>query len=110
MFNPSFLDSMARLDEESRIEKEKKKTPNKLEDIIQKFCDADSECSHFLEESKLSLDFSISDTHEDSFNNKFKKNKVMPNFNDSHFNESTHGPKDTCQSQKKKKNTVIALK
>lgn len=83
LFGPSFFHSMARLDEESRIYKQTQEIPKKFEEIVMKFCDLDSETSKVLGASNISIDISLSNANDESFINKFKKNKIMPDFNDS---------------------------
>jgi len=76
------MDSMEKLDEESLLERKYRDIPQNLEDVFEKFCEVDSEVSNILGNSQISVDFSISNTHEDSFNNKFKMNEIISNFND----------------------------
>lgn len=88
MFSSSFLHSMAMMDEASRIEKEKRKAPEKLEDVINCFLDIESNASKILDISKLSADITMTDAAEESFNNKFKQNKIIPDFDDIGLNFS----------------------
>ena len=82
------MDSMEKLDEESLLERKYRDIPQNLEDVFEKFCEVDSEVSNILGNSQISVDFSISNTHEDSFNNKFKMNEIISNFIDNSHAEN----------------------
>lgn len=107
---------MARLDEESRIYKQTQEIPKNFEDVVIKFCELDSETSKILGASNLSIDISFSNANDESFINKFKKNKIMPDFNDSLSGKTSPTEKskpiatkklDLFQSKFKKVNNYI---
>jgi hypothetical protein len=98
LFGADFLKSMDRLDEESLVHRQQKEIPTRLEEVMLQFCDLDSDTSKIFKESNISINISLSNVNDESFNNKFKKNEIMPD-----FNHSTSDDKSLTASKSKPK-------
>lgn len=86
----TFYQSMQKLADESRLEKEIKHVPEKLDEVVDMFLNENSECSNIMNNSDITANISISTQNESFVINKFKQNKGMPIFNDSSNHPKPH--------------------